>query len=143
MSNWIYNGIELSEPPKGVYGFLYAIYAGGKIYFGKKTFTYSRTKRLSERARKEANTRKRKVKTVTDSQWRDYYGSCKPLLEWIEQNGKEDVNRIILGFAKTKQDLTYWEMVLLVREEVLFRDDVWNGNVLAKFYKGKINQLIN
>lgn len=140
MTDWIYEGQPLLEPIEGAYGYLYAIVADNKTYYGKKAFTHSTKKRISKREIAATKTRKRVRRVTTDSQWKNYYGSCQPLLEWIKENGKENVSRIIIGFAKTKMDLSYWETALLIEERVLFRDDTWNGNVAGKYYKGKINE---
>lgn len=139
---WYYKGKCITEAPNDHFGFLYKIIAGGKVYFGKKQLFFSKKVKLSKKARLNSdNKRKRIDHKKTDSDWLDYYGSCKPLLEWIEENGTEGVYREILSFHDTKIDLTYREMELLVKENILFRDDCWNSNILSKFFKGRINPI--
>jgi hypothetical protein len=61
-------------------------------------------------------------------------------LEYIKVNGTQGFKREILILCKTKQDLTYRELEILIKENVLFRDDCWNGNILSRFFKGKITK---
>lgn len=141
MSNqgWLYKGKILEEPPKGSYGYIYCIRDDkGKIYIGKKAFTHKKKKKLSKKAR--AGTRKRVEIVQVDSKWKEYWGSCKPLLQYISKNGTEGFVREIIKFCKNKQDLTYWETAFLFANEVLFRQDCWNSHILSRFWKGKVNK---
>lgn len=130
-------------PPEGFYGFIYKIQlADGNIYIGKKAFEHSAKKTISKKVRKLTKTRKRTERVKKDSGWLEYWGSSKPLLEWLEKNPviKDFSKRYILKLCKDKASLAYWEMVTLVQENVLFRDDCWNGNISGKFFKGKIHE---
>lgn len=134
------NGECLEHPPEDYYGYVYLIIDDkGRKYIGKKAFTHRVKTKLSKKAR--AGTRKR-VKVVNkDSGWQEYWGSCKPLLAYIKERGStKHFTRIILKFCKTRQDLTYWELVCLVQNNVLFDETYWNSNILSRFFKGKINQ---
>ena len=67
---WIYKDKEVSdEDIQGYVAFVYLItnLQSGKKYIGKKLLTKTRTKKI------KGKTRKKKV--VTESDWRDYYGS--------------------------------------------------------------------
>lgn len=135
---WIYKGKEILEVPEGYYGFIYLIIDDtGKKYWGKKAFTHKSKTKLSKKAR--VGTRKRYNIGTKDSKWLDYWGSSKPLLEYIKLVGTTGFRREILMLCKDRQSLAYWEMVTLVQEKVLFRDDCWNGNVCAKYFKNKIH----
>lgn len=139
---WYYKGECMYTPPEGYFGYLYKIEADGKVYFGKKQFFFSKKTKLSNKARlASTNKRKRIEYKVTDSDWIDYYSSCVPLVKWIQENGIDKVKREIISFCPTKIDLTYREMELLVKENVLFRDDCWNNCILNKFYKGRVTKL--
>jgi len=129
----------LYEPPEGYYGYVYLIEVDRTLYIGKKAFTHRKKTKLSKKAR--VGTRKRVEVKQVDSGWLDYYGSSKPLLEYLNKRGNKDgVKRTILKLCQTKQDLAYWEMHYLVTENVLFKQEYWNGNILSKFFKGKINE---
>lgn len=139
---WKYSEKCLEEVPEGYFGFLYSITADNKIYYGKKQFNFSKKTKLSKKVRLASdNKRKRIAHKITESDWKEYYGSCKPLLEWIKENGTDSVQREVIMFCKTKIDLTYYEALLLMSENVLFRDDCWNTCILNKFWKGRVSKL--
>lgn len=139
MTGWFYQGKYLKVPPEGYYGFLYVILADNKLYYGKKAFSHRKKTKLSKKAR--LGTRKRISITQKDSGWLSYYGSCKPLLEYLTIKGFDNCERSIVAFCKTKQDLAYHELALLIKNNVLFNKDCWNGNVAGKYFKGKINDI--
>lgn len=133
---WTYKGKVIKHPPDGYYGFVYVITDNtGKKYWGKKAFSHKVRKKTSKRVR--LKTRKRVIITTKDSGWRDYWGSSKPLLEYIQHNGTQGFKREILKYCKNKQSLSYWETHYLFVERALFIDS-WNGHVL-RFFKGKIH----
>ena len=140
---WTYGGVVIATPPEGVYGFIYKItLPDGSVYFGKKAFEHNQKKTISKKARKLSGTKKRIEKVKKDSGWLDYWGSSKPLLEYLDAalDRKIFSKREILKFCNDKISLTYWEMVTMVNERVLFRNDCWNGNIIGKFFKGKIHE---
>lgn len=140
-NNWFYKDKFIFTPPEGYYGFIYKITDDiGNVYFGKKAFEHSQKKNISKKARKESGTRKRVERVKKDSGWLDYFGSSKPLLEYLEMDYRKlKCKREIIKLCKDKISLSYWEMVIMVQESVLFRNDCWNGNIAGKFFKGKIH----
>ena len=141
MDCWInLDGKCLTEPLEGAYGFIYMIVdPEGKFYIGKKSFVHSTKKVLSKKARVASGTRKRIERGTKDSKWQDYYGSCKPLLEYMELIGKDKFKRVILKFCENRQSLAYWEIHYMVEYKVLFQESCWNGNVGGKYYRGRIH----
>lgn len=139
---WVYQGECLYEPPSGFYGFIYKITdLYGKVYFGKKAFEHNQKKVISKKARKLSGSRKRVERVKKDSGWLDYWGSSKPLIAFLESSFSHDLcKREIIKLCKDKASLAYWEMAIMVQENVLFRDDCWNANISGKFYKGKIHE---
>lgn len=139
---WLLNKKCVEIEPKGYYGFTYCITDDkGKKYYGKKAFTHRTKTKLSKRAKALPENKGKRVSIGTkNSGWLTYWGSCKPLLEYIAKNGNSGFKREVVKLCLTKQDLAYYEAELLIKERVLFRDDCWNGNVLSKFFKGKINE---
>lgn len=138
---WMYGGKCLEFPPEGYYGFIYKITDDqGRVYFGKKAFEYTLKKTISKKARKLSGTKKRIERKKVTSGWLDYWGSSKPLLEYIDNFPSRLVNfkREILILCVDKVNLSYWEMVTLVKENVLFRADCYNSNVSGKYFKGKV-----
>lgn len=140
MSCWMYKKKCLERSPEGYYGFIYCITDdAGKKYWGKKAFSHKRKRRLSKKARQGRLTRI-EVSQV-DSKWLNYWGSSKPFLDYIKSRGStEGFAREIVKLCKDKQSLSYWEMATLVDNEVLFRDDTWNGCIGGKYYKTKIHK---
>ena len=138
---WLYNGKCLESPPEGYYGFIYSIVDDkGRVYFGKKAFTHRKKTKLSKKAR--IGTRKRVKTEQVDSGWLNYWGSSIPLLEYIKTCKNTDkFKRQIIYLCPDKQSLTYYEVKILIDNEVLFRDDCWNGNILGRMYKNKITKL--
>ena len=69
---WHYNGKEYDETPEEYQGFVYMITEldTGKKYIGKKFFWKPKTLPITK-------TRKRRVKTRVESDWRTYFGSSK------------------------------------------------------------------
>jgi hypothetical protein len=136
---WILQGDCCTVPPEGFYGFVYHIVDDqGKHYWGKKAFTHRKKTALSKKAR--VGTRKRVKVEQVDSQWLKYWGSCKPLLEYIKaRGGTHGFKREIVKLCENKSSLTYWETAVLVQNNVLFREDSWNGHIMSRFYKGKIH----
>lgn len=134
------NGVCLEEPPNGYYAFIYIIEDDhNRFYIGKKAFTHSRKVALSKKAR--VGTRKRVAVKTVDSKWLDYWGSCKPLLEYIkERGGTKGFTRTILKFTKDKQSTAYWETAYLFEYDVLFHESCWNGHILSRFFKNKIQK---
>ena len=139
-NDWYYKGKLLKDVPEGIYGFIYVITDNtGKKYWGKKAFTHKKKTKLSKKAR--VGTRKRYNIGTVDSGWNNYWGSSKPLLEYISHNGTKGFKREILYLCKDRASLAYWEVVTLIENKVLFRDDCWNGNVCGKYFKGKIHNI--
>ena len=124
----------LESPLDGYYGFTYLIRnrKDNRIYVGKKAFTHRRTTKLSKTARK--TTRKRtKVKQV-DSQWLNYFGSSKELLEDVKKYGKENFDRYVLEFCKNKSELSYSEVKFQVQYNVMYVPS-YNSWISAKIFK--------
>lgn len=139
---WLYQEgkekvICLETPPEDYFGFVYKITntINGKIYIGKKQFTFKVKTKLSKRARK--NTRKRvQVKTI-DSKWINYWGSSKELLEDIKKLGKSNFKREILAFGKNKAHLSYLEVYFQIHENVMLNPS-YNNWISCKVFKNQI-----
>jgi len=123
---WIYQG-RTWEAPKDFtsddyYGFVYQITnrMNGMKYIGKKFFWSKRTLPITK-------TRKRRKKTLVESDWREYYGSSKRLQEDIDQMGKEAFHRDIIELCATKGECAYLEAKIQFDRDVLLQDDYYNG----------------
>ena len=129
---WFYNGNPFtSEDIEDHYGFVYLIEnkLNGRKYIGRKYLWQFRTPKG----------KKRKVKS--ESNWKEYYGSCPELKEDIDKFGRENFSRTILSLHKTKGKTNFEETRRLFTNNVLTEalDDgtpAWyNSNILNRYFR--------
>jgi len=129
---WLYNKIPFTSDDIGDYfGFVYLIAnkSNQRQYIGRKYFWSFRTPKG----------KKRKVKSESD--WKNYYGSCPELKEDIEQFGRQNFSRTILSLHKTKGKTNFEETRRLFTNNVLTEslDDgtpAWyNSNILNRYFR--------
>jgi hypothetical protein len=129
---WSYNNKPFSSADIGEYfGFVYLITnnSNGRRYIGRKYFFSFRTPKG----------KKRKVKSESD--WKNYYGSCPELKEDIIKFGRENFSRTILSLHKTKGKTNFEETRRLFTNNVLTEalDDgtpAWyNSNILNRYFR--------
>lgn len=131
---WTYKGKEFTSDNIGeYYGFIYRItnLVNGHDYIGRK---YFKTKRKL----KPLKGKKRKRIKIVETDWKDYYGSSKRLLEDLENYGKENFKREIIELCTTRGNTNYAELVWQVKEEVLLREDNYNGIIAIKIGIGSV-----
>lgn len=142
---WIYRNKELDEVPENAYGFIYVIfYKDGTYYVGKKTFWSNKTmKPLSNGQNREGG--KFFSKIVNNK--RTLFESVKQESNWRKYNGSSDATKgldidrkLILKIRYDAINLTYAEAESLFAFGVLTDSTSRNGNILGKFFKGKIEQ---
>ena len=138
MSNWLYNNKE--DFPTDYYGFIYKItnLETGKYYIGKKAFFHNKKKKLTKKEIAEQTGPGRKATTrvdQVDSGWKSYWGSSKELIADVKKLGENKFTRVILKFAKTKKQLTYYELESQILHNALFDNTSYNDNILGKFFK--------
>lgn len=130
--NWFYNGEEITEIdqfPEGTFGFIYQVthIPTGKKYIGKKQV-------MSYRTLPPLKGEKKKRKVVKESDWKTYYGSHIEVKKLVKES-KDNFTREILQYVSTRKQLTYYELVHLIKKDVLERDDYFNDNLLSKFFR--------
>lgn len=126
--------------PEKCIGFVYQItnLETGKFYIGKKSLYSNTKKKLTKKELAEQTGPGRKPtskRVIKESNWLDYWGSNKGILEEIKQEGKGKFRREILKFCYNKKQLTYWEVHFQCVNNVLLTDKSYNDNVLAKFFR--------
>jgi hypothetical protein len=129
---WVYNGKPFSSSDiLDNFGFVYLIAnkSNQRQYIGRKYFWSFRTPKG----------KKRKVKSESD--WKNYYGSCPELKEDIKRIGKNNFTRTIISLHKTKGKTNFEETRQLFVNEVLTEslDDgtpAWyNSNILNRYFR--------
>ena len=133
-----YDSVE--KFPENCIGFVYKItnIKTGKFYIGKKSLFSNVRKKLTKKELAEYSGpgRKPTKKLVTsESNWQDYWGSNKGILQEIKEEGTDSFRKEILKFCFNKKQLTYWEVHYQCVNEVLLSDKSYNDNVLAKFFR--------
>lgn len=126
MSHWFHKDKIVDDIPAGVHGFVYMITntLTGKKYIGRKYVSSTRKKALTAKQKREGKVRRAKV--TTESDWREYMGSNKPLLEDIHKLGKENFKFEILHFAMTKGQVNYLEENMHHKYDVILSDEFYN-----------------
>jgi len=127
--NWIYEQTEF-EPEEtflqDYVGFVYEITekSTGKKYIGKKFFW--------KNVIRSVNKKRKKVKVQSD--WRNYYGSNKSLLEQISGSSEDDYVRVIIRLCKSKGECSYYEAKEQFDRSVLFDDKYYNEFIGCKIH---------
>lgn len=101
-------------------GFVYCIteVETNKKYIGKKLFWKPKTLPITK-------TRKRRIKTRVESDWKSYHGSSDTVKMLLKEGGQ--FRREILRLCKTKGECSYFEAKEQFNRDVLIRDDYYNG----------------
>ena len=154
LPTWTFQGrliTDIKDMPEGTYGFIYETLhkPSGLKYIGKKVLYFERNKRLGKRALAALKEERKakgiggrvplKQKVITESDWKDYYGSHPTILKYVKESKdlRKDFERKILDYVPNKKLLTYFECKNLFINEVLetFSHQYINDNVLGKFYR--------
>ena len=110
----------------------------GKFYIGKKQLISQTNVKLGKKelaALPVQRGKKPTKKLVTkESNWVDYWGSNKFLLDDIKKLGEDKFQREIVIICPNKKLLTYWELAIQCKYDVL-QVDCYNDNLLGKFYR--------
>ena len=126
---WYYNDRVFDETPEEYQGFVYMItnLSNDKKYVGKKFFWKPKTL-------PKTKTRKRRVKTRVESDWKSYYGSSIEVKQLVEENGAESFKREILMLCKTKGECSYYEAKKQFEYDVLLNDEFYNEFIGCKIH---------
>jgi hypothetical protein len=128
----LYNGKPFeSDDIQGYFGFVYLIDCDttGRRYIGRKYFWSFRTPKGKSR----------KVKSESD--WKNYYGSCPELKGDVEKYGRESFGRTILSLHKTKGKTNFEETRQLFTNGVLTEaldsgtPAFYNSNILNRYFR--------
>jgi len=132
--------LDINDFPKGCVGFVYIIKntTNNKSYIGRKILKNTNSVKISKRALKEitGSGRKPLKKTIiSESNWKDYYGSCKPLQDDVKKQGSDTFLREILKFCYNKKEMGYYEVYYQMMYKVLEHpNDYYNENILGRYF---------
>ena len=128
--------------PEKAVGFVYImnyLADDGQMYYyiGKKNFFSKRKKKFGKK-KLAAMTDKRakKYEIVKKLDYENYFSSNAEIKKAYKEG--RQIHRTILKICFTKTELTYQEAKYQFIYEVLEKDWYLNGNILGRFYKGKI-----
>lgn len=129
---WLYNNEPFDDIADYV-GYVYIItnLTNGRKYLGKKNFYFSKTRTIKGK----------KKRSKVESDWREYYGSNKELLEDVEKLGKDLFKREIVRLCKSKGEFGYWEAKLQFENNVLESDDWYNSFIMVRVHKKHLTYL--
>ena len=144
--NWLHyeddsSEIELDDSfdIDGCFGFVYKITntETGKFYIGKKVYWNNKKHKLTKKqlAEQTGPGRKPTHEVIrTESDWKTYWGSCKPLLEDVKTLGEHLFYKEILEFAFTSKHLSYLEAKHQFVSECLETNN-YNDNIQGRYFK--------
>lgn len=133
-SEWVYNGAPFTSPADH-FGMVYMIthLPTGKRYIGRKYFTKSKIQQRTKT--------KRKKKLRVESDWKEYFGSNKELLEDIKKHGKHEYERKVLRLCLTRGETNYYEAYEILTQGALLSDQYYNKWVSLKLHKSTLAHL--
>ena len=126
---WYYNNELFDLTPEEYQGFVYQITElhTNKKYIGKKNFWKPKILPVNK-------TRKRRVRTRVESDWKTYFSSSSQIQKLVEEKGEEKFKREILKLCKTKGEMSYYEAKLQFEKDVLLSDEYYNEFIGCKIH---------
>ena len=135
---WTYNGTAFETEDIGDnYGFIYRITntENGHDYVGRKFF-------WTIKKRPPLKGKKNKRRETVETDWKTYYGSSERLLHDIDQLGSEKFTREIIFLCKTRGETNYMEAYFQFKEDVLLREDNYNGIINIRLGIGSVKNIL-
>ncbi len=132
---WFYNNEPINEIDSSFIGFVYLItnLVDGRKYIGKKKCFFQKTNIKTITVKSTGLKKKKKIRSLIDSDWRDYYGSSEELKADVEKLGKDKFRREITRFCISLSELSYYEIrEQLVTDCLLYPDQYYNSWVSAR-----------
>jgi hypothetical protein len=140
---WLYLNQPVETLPEDCVGFVYMITnrTNNRKYIGKKLAKFSKTTQKTVKL-KNGNKRKKKIRTKVESDWRDYYGSSPELSRDVETLGKQNFQREILYYCRSKAECSYIEAKEQFSRGVLESTDWYNGHIQVRVHGNHIRNKI-
>ncbi len=129
---WLYNEEEFTtEAIADNVGFVYEIYdkQTEMLYIGKKRF-------WSKVSKPPLKGRKRRRRSLKESDWQDYYGSSEQVKTLVEESGKDRFSRRILRLCKTLGEMSYYEAKIQFKTDALLKPEkYYNAFIGCKIHR--------
>jgi hypothetical protein len=124
---WFHNNEPIDEIDPSFVGFTYCItnLLDSRKYYGKKKSTFKKTSVKTVKVKSTGLKKKKKTRTLIDSDWRDYYGSSEELKADVEKLGKENFKREILRFCSSLSECSYYELKVQMENDVLLYPNLY------------------
>ena len=147
--NWLYNNKSVDSiedlGESTIFGFIYKITCNveidgesGRFYIGKKQIMSNTNVKLGKKELALLPTQRgRKVtkkKVTKESNWLNYWGSNKFLLEDVKKYGAKNFTKEILILTYNKKSLTYYEMAIQCKYDVLTVNS-YNDNINGRHFR--------
>ena len=139
---WYFQNNLVEELPTDIVGFVYCItnLNNGRKYIGKKLAKFSKTT-YKMVTLKNGTKKKKRIKSLVDSDWREYYGSSVELNNDVALLGRDKFTREILHYCKSKAECSYIELREQMERRVLENTDYYNGIIQVKIHKNHLKKL--
>ena len=131
---WLYRKREVKEIPDIYIGFVYLITnnLSGRKYIGKKLAKFKKTTYKTVTLN-NGTKKKKKIRSLVDSDWRDYWSSSDELKKDVQALGQANFTREILKYCITRTELSYYEAKYQFQHDVLLNEGLWyNGWIFVK-----------
>jgi hypothetical protein len=138
---WIYQGKEFLDVDPKFIGFVYIIteISTGKKYIGKKKFCFKKTSYKTVTVKSTGLKKKKKIRSLVQSDWCDYYGSSDALLEQIKINGVKNYHREIVYLCESETDMSYMEAKLQFDTDCLRKpDEYYNAWIMVRIRRSNL-----
>ena len=131
-SDWTYQGAAFTDAAQYV-GFVYVITntVVNRHYIGKKLFTKAKT----------TQSRGRKRRTRTESDWVNYWGSNQHVHNDQNILGNDSFQRRIIYLCTSKGTLSYLEAETQMQLNVLGSDRYYNGIINCRISESHVRKL--
>lgn len=119
---WTFQGEPVETLPDDCEAFVYIItnITNNRKYIGKKLAKFKKT-------RPPLKGKKRKRRSLIESDWREYWGSSDQLNADVAELGEENFTREILHYCASRGAASYMEAKEQFDREVLMTDEYYNG----------------
>ena len=132
---WIYKNEPVEQLPEDCVGFVYVITntVSGRMYVGKKLSRF-KTTRYKMHTQKNGKKIRKKIRGAVASDWQEYYGSSDQLNRDVESIGRDQFQREILYYCRSKAECNYIEAREQFTRKVLESDQYYNGHIRVRVH---------